>query len=121
MGDRFRHPCDADCPAVSGSGAETGAGAEYLKATVGKATVEDGRSGDGKGSAPYRRFFTVAFSTLDFSAVALFYRRFSVRRIHACPACRSVVRCTAADRKSTRLNSSHLGISYAVFCLKKKK
>src|ERR1035441_10799389 len=28
---------------------------------------------------------------------------------------RSVVR--AADRKSTRLNSSHLGISYAVFCL----
>src|SRR5205814_9144521 len=27
----------------------------------------------------------------------------------------------ARDRKSTRLNSSHLGISYAVFCLKKKK
>src|SRR5205814_9045707 len=28
---------------------------------------------------------------------------------------------SARDRKSTRLNSSHLGISYAVFCLKKKK
>src|SRR5436853_3991457 len=28
---------------------------------------------------------------------------------------------TFLDRKSTRLNSSHLGISYAVFCLKKKK
>src|SRR5262245_63982420 len=28
---------------------------------------------------------------------------------------------TSPDRKSTRLNSSHLGISYAVFCLKKKK
>src|SRR5256885_4820541 len=27
----------------------------------------------------------------------------------------------SADRKSTRLNSSHLEISYAVFCLKKKK
>src|ERR1035441_5944870 len=27
---------------------------------------------------------------------------------------------TGLDRKSTRLNSSHLGISYAVFCLKKK-
>src|SRR5205814_10479706 len=27
---------------------------------------------------------------------------------------------TLGDRKSTRLNSSHLGISYAVFCLKKK-
>src|SRR5256885_11578007 len=28
---------------------------------------------------------------------------------------------SAEDRKSTRLNSSHLVISYAVFCLKKKK
>src|SRR5256885_9382977 len=28
---------------------------------------------------------------------------------------------TCRDRKSTRLNSSHLVISYAVFCLKKKK
>src|SRR5438477_2914550 len=30
------------------------------------------------------------------------------------------VRCRL-DRKSTRLNSSHMSISYAVFCLKKKK
>src|SRR3989442_6388495 len=29
--------------------------------------------------------------------------------------------CGARDRKSTRLNSSHVRISYAVFCLKKKK
>src|SRR5205807_7907704 len=29
--------------------------------------------------------------------------------------------CAGQDRKSTRLNSSHLVISYAVFCLKKKK
>src|SRR5439155_3743255 len=28
---------------------------------------------------------------------------------------------SARDRKSTRLNSSHVAISYAVFCLKKKK
>src|SRR5699024_11267354 len=28
---------------------------------------------------------------------------------------------TVRDRKSTRLNSSHVSISYAVFCLKKKK
>src|SRR5882724_12324963 len=34
------------------------------------------------------------------------------------PFCRRRAR---SDRKSTRLNSSHLGISYAVFCLKKKK
>src|SRR5438128_4558684 len=31
-----------------------------------------------------------------------------------------VQRATAGDRKSTRLNSSHGSISYAVFCLKKK-
>src|SRR5437899_5357124 len=36
------------------------------------------------------------------------------------PPC-SAQRCLGRDRKSTRLNSSHLGISYAVFCLKKKK
>src|SRR3712207_7810048 len=33
-----------------------------------------------------------------------------------CPAC-----SRGQDRKSTRLNSSHANISYAVFCLKKKK
>src|SRR3712207_7440594 len=31
-----------------------------------------------------------------------------------------VVKAIQADRKSTRLNSSHANISYAVFCLKKK-
>src|SRR5690625_6206604 len=31
------------------------------------------------------------------------------------------LRVAATDRKSTRLNSSHVAISYAVFCLKKKK
>src|SRR2546426_3306958 len=34
---------------------------------------------------------------------------------------RSAEPSTRQDRKSTRLNSSHLVISYAVFCLKKKK
>src|SRR5471030_2238919 len=36
------------------------------------------------------------------------------------PACHFVRQDGDGDRKSTRLNSSHLGISYAVFCLKKK-
>src|SRR5437773_4670438 len=35
-------------------------------------------------------------------------------------SCRAPTR-TPRDRKSTRLNSSHITISYAVFCLKKKK
>src|SRR2546429_5874581 len=43
-------------------------------------------------------------------------RRFPVRGSAAFPHERPVV-----DRKSTRLNSSHGYISYAVFCLKKKK
>src|SRR5690242_5893096 len=34
---------------------------------------------------------------------------------------RLVVSGSCVDRKSTRLNSSHMSISYAVFCLKKKK
>src|SRR2546426_10472538 len=37
------------------------------------------------------------------------------------PAPSSAVPKVRRDRKSTRLNSSHLVISYAVFCLKKKK
>src|SRR5437868_12555513 len=42
------------------------------------------------------------------------FRRCSGRRAAAHPA------KGRADRKSTRLNSSHVSISYAVFCLKKK-
>src|SRR5204862_5340703 len=37
------------------------------------------------------------------------------------PGLRRVVAVEVRDRKSTRLNSSHVEISYAVFCLKKKK
>src|SRR5256885_9135273 len=37
------------------------------------------------------------------------------------PRCLIFCRYSPTDRKSTRLNSSHLVISYAVFCLKKKK
>src|SRR5437870_5851026 len=37
------------------------------------------------------------------------------------PASRSRNGACGSDRKSTRLNSSHVAISYAVFCLKKKK
>src|SRR5205814_9203673 len=43
----------------------------------------------------------------------------AARQIGSVPASRAGK--GKGDRKSTRLNSSHLGISYAVFCLKKKK
>src|SRR3989442_14106137 len=40
---------------------------------------------------------------------------------HGEPANKRLERTAQRDRKSTRLNSSHVRISYAVFCLKKKK
>src|SRR5438045_8086075 len=48
--------------------------------------------------------------------------RLSVRKVlrSNSPQVPLLQRAEKADRKSTRLNSSHLGISYAVFCLKKK-
>src|SRR2546426_2295580 len=49
--------------------------------------------------------------------------REAARRVHPPPLCAQVGLAAedGEDRKSTRLNSSHLVISYAVFCLKKKK
>src|SRR5207253_10876993 len=53
-------------------------------------------------------------------------QRRAARRHHArvrrrCGRSRRALRASGRDRKSTRLNSSHVAISYAVFCLKKKK
>src|SRR5690349_23496103 len=60
-------------------------------------------------------------------AVASFFPHFRVTpppkvSIHICrdTACH-MAGASGIDRKSTRLNSSHVEISYAVFCLKKKK
>src|SRR5437867_11012693 len=44
-----------------------------------------------------------------------------IRSTDGCPLADLVVGHPEVDRKSTRLNSSHRTISYAVFCLKKKK
>src|SRR3712207_8696450 len=49
------------------------------------------------------------------------YRTFWKGKWHASDADLLVPGTHAADRKSTRLNSSHANISYAVFCLKKNK
>src|SRR5256885_8576199 len=48
-------------------------------------------------------------------------RRARARRVHCGRTARRRGVPRTGDRKSTRLNSSHLVISYAVFCLKKKK
>src|SRR5690349_22979029 len=44
-----------------------------------------------------------------------------VRPLTSPPGKRDLLLVEMLDRKSTRLNSSHVEISYAVFCLKKKK
>src|SRR5205814_9917797 len=62
-----------------------------------------GRSGEVTGLVVLRRFLVGGF-------LRRLVGRFLGRALRRKP-----------DRKSTRLNSSHLGISYAVFCLKKKK
>src|SRR5688572_32011969 len=48
-------------------------------------------------------------------------REHASARIQDRPAAHAAPAGDARDRKSTRLNSSHSQISYAVFCLKKKK
>src|SRR5471030_1227037 len=55
------------------------------------------------------------YTTLFRSPAASVAPKSQARMIRGCP--RPTMQ---GDRKSTRLNSSHLGISYAVFCLKKK-
>src|SRR5690606_41655261 len=52
---------------------------------------------------------------------AMGMRAFSPTRVSAAWALLSSQLEARKDRKSTRLNSSHVKISYAVFCLKKKK
>src|SRR5687768_18109225 len=48
-------------------------------------------------------------------------KRLGSKAVAVNPAARAFVQYSRPDRKSTRLNSSHGYISYAVFCLKKRK
>src|SRR3712207_9277333 len=72
---------------------------------------------------PYTTLFRSARGLPHLRAVPHLHARDGARR----PAPRDhqvqlvALRLPSQDRKSTRLNSSHANISYAVFCLKKKK
>src|SRR5258708_26768203 len=59
------------------------------------------------------------YTTLFRSRTALIHE--GIRALIARESARRLARLGGRDRKSTRLNSSHQIISYAVFCLKKKK
>src|SRR2546421_7486064 len=63
---------------------------------------------------PYTTLFRSGTSTNEFDSLSHFLRTTGRTRCRRSPWC-------AGDRKSTRLNSSHDQISYAVFCLKKKR
>src|SRR5260221_3599982 len=58
------------------------------------------------------------YTTLFRSSISL--RQTNARTDHRCHSQDQGKRVLERDRKSTRLNSSHTVISYAVFCLKKK-
>src|SRR2546427_6977917 len=75
---------------------------------------------------PYTTLFRSAHSELEHAPAALgtFSKRLLFRKIHGLRRTISLTirpEIKLGDRKSTRLNSSHSQISYAVFCLKKKK
>src|SRR5438034_6075013 len=71
---------------------------------------------------PYTTLFrSVEEATRVGQAVATTDRQSTPRWPHAASAGAGARTRQAGDRKSTRLNSSHTVISYAVFCLKKKK
>src|SRR5438067_3579804 len=74
--------------------------------------------------------YTTLFRSLSFPAARQFAREMigsAGTQLNPSPSpkvffcVRDALRRELRDRKSTRLNSSHVSISYAVFCLKKKK
>src|SRR5690625_666229 len=87
----------------------------------------DGPSGAGKGTVSARVAKRLGWHLLDSGVV---YRALGVHAIEQQVSaddhqgledlCRNM-KLAFLDRKSTRLNSSHVATSYAVFCLKKKK
>src|SRR3712207_7027164 len=72
---------------------------------------------------PYTTLFRSAFLAAhpqDFAVAYLPAYAPELNPEEPCNACVKRAMENALDRKSTRLNSSHANISYAVFCLKKK-
>src|SRR5436853_2971612 len=65
--------------------------------------------------------YTTLFRSVEFGQQVIGRARIDEETLMSGSPSSDSTRMSKADRKSTRLNSSHLGISYAVFCLKKKK
>src|SRR3712207_7815084 len=69
--------------------------------------------------APLRNRLFHSLQELN-TAVEELLEKYNSRRMQGCDYSRIERFLAVEDRKSTRLNSSHANISYAVFCLKKK-
>src|SRR5256886_8252811 len=69
---------------------------------------------------PYTTLFRSAFPVITVALVFLMFDRFFGAHFYLPQAGATPLLWQHLDRKSTRLNSSHSQISYAVFCLKKK-
>src|SRR5438477_6988277 len=76
----------------------------------------DQTRGVSRGSYSYPNFMDLREQNHSFDQVASYHQSDFIMTGRGEPA-----RMNDSDRKSTRLNSSHMSISYAVFCLKKKK
>src|SRR5207253_8578160 len=59
--------------------------------------------------------------SVSFTSGRLYVGTSPPRTVGMCSTLPLIAAMAGTDRKSTRLNSSHVAISYAVFCLKKKK
>src|SRR3712207_9023280 len=76
---------------------------------------------------PYEDYTELKVRKYGFHGTSHLYVSQTMREIMGNPEHSKIIVChlgngsSMSDRKSTRLNSSHANISYAVFCLKKKK
>src|SRR3990167_10958650 len=103
-GEHVAYVSDAGTPGVSDPGARLVA---YIRANVPEAVID---------AIPGPSAITAALSIAGIDTTAFTFLGFPPHK----KGRQTFVKNIAIDRKSTRLNSSHSQISYAVFCLKKK-
>src|SRR3712207_6974151 len=70
---------------------------------------------------PYTTLFRSRLRDKTAHILPAAWQEIGTRSVRSARRCGKERNCSEGDRKSTRLNSSHANISYAVFCLKKKK
>src|SRR5262245_31740218 len=108
-----------------GISAASGSGRGFINDRLDNATLTTGRGADPrKGESTMNRLLQIAIALGVVSGFALCAQSVISAGVGYMTQAKVLSEYKGVklgiDRKSTRLNSSHLGISYAVFCLKKK-